>query len=293
MGKNQVANNESVTKKQHYVPQIYLKNFSDDEATLFYYDVLKKECSNISVPIKSICYEKYIYEYYDENGEIDSLNFNEKILQHLESDFSQQLGKLVRLARCKENLKLNHIFTKDEYFFWVFYVFLQMSRTPRTIKRMMEDYSIVYPDFGSKHIRNICLTNCLPFYQLINGIEMNEIITEQIETLLSMDMFICVNEHGDYFTSDCPVVSYSATDSFQDTEWIVFPLTKRLSFLFLPSANKEKPVMGKIRYINEDEYQQQMDIIALGAHRKIYSNTFFTKRIMRKIDKLREDLETE
>ena len=106
-------------------------------------------------------------------------------------------------------------------------------------------------------------------------------------------MFFCVNEHGDYFTSDCPVVSYSSTNSFQDTEWIIFPLTKRLAFLFLPCVNKEKPVMGKIKRISKDEYQRQMDIIALGAYRKIYSNSFFTPKIMRNINKLREDLEIE
>lgn len=288
-----MANNQSGTKKQHYVPQIYLKSFSDDGKTLFYYDVIKNESSNISVPIKSICYETYIYEYYDECGEIDSLNFNEKMLQCLESRFSKQLDKLIRLVRCKENIKLHHIFTKEEYFFWIFYVYIQMSRTPRTIKRMSEHYSKIYPDFGQKHIKNICLTNCLPFYQLINSIEMNEIIMESIETLLNMDMFICVNEHGDYFTSDCPVVSYSPTDSFQDTEWLIFPLTKKISFLFLPCVDKEKPVMGKIRCISEDEYQQQMDFIALGAYRKIYSNSFFTPKLIRNIDKLRKDLENE
>lgn len=288
-----MANNQSGTRKQHYVPQVYLKNFSDDGKTLFYYDVLKKEPSNISVPIKSICYEMYIYEYYDENGEIDSFNFNEKMLQCLEIDFSKQLDKLVRIARCKENIELHHIFTKEEYTFWIFYVYIQMFRTPRTIKRMSEHYSKIYPDFGQKHIKNICLTNCLPFYQLINSLEMNDIIMESVETLLSMDMFICVNEHGDYFTSDCPVVSYSSTDSFQDTEWIVLPLTKRLAFLFLPCIDIKKPVRGKIRCISEDEYQQQMDIIALGAYQKIYSNSFFTPKLMRNIDKLREDLETE
>lgn len=288
-----MVNNQSGTRKQHYVPQVYLKNFSDDGKTLFYYDVLKNESSNISVPIKSICYETYIYEYYDESGEIDSFNFNEKMLQGLESHFSRQLDILVRLARCKENIELHHIFTKEEYTFWIFYVYIQMSRTPRTMKRMSEHYSKIYPDFGQKHINNICLTNCLPFYQFINSIEMNEIIMESIETLLNMDMFICVNEHGDYFTSDCPVVSYSSTNSFQDTEWIVFPLTKRLSFLFLPCVDKEKPVMGKMRCISKDEYQQQMDIIALGAYRKIYSNSFFTPKLIRNINKLREDLEAE
>ena len=288
-----MANNQSGTRKQHYVPQVYLKNFSDDGKTLFYYDVIKKEHSSISVPIKSICYEAYIYEYHDENGEIDSLNFNEKMLQGLESNFSKHLDILIRIARCKENIELHHIFTKEEYTFWIFYIYIQMSRTPRTIKRMSEDYKVIYPDFDPKRIHNICLTNCLPFYQLINNIEMNEVIMGNIETLMNMDMFICVNEHGDYFTSDCPVVSYSPTDSFQDTEWIVFPLTKRLSFLFLPCADKEKPVMGKIRYISENEYRQQMNHIALGAYRKIYSNSCFPPKLMQNIDKLREDLEFE
>ena len=42
-----MVNNQSGTRKQHYVPQVYLKNFSDDGKTLFYYDVLKNESSNI------------------------------------------------------------------------------------------------------------------------------------------------------------------------------------------------------------------------------------------------------
>ena len=50
-----MANKDEITKKQHFIPRIYLKGFSSDEATVFGYRVTDKYEPSDNVSIKSIC----------------------------------------------------------------------------------------------------------------------------------------------------------------------------------------------------------------------------------------------
>ncbi len=48
-----------MTKKQHYVPQFYLRNFTSEDNKLWVFDRVKKEYY-CKTP-KEVCYEKYLY----------------------------------------------------------------------------------------------------------------------------------------------------------------------------------------------------------------------------------------
>ena len=61
--------NNNITKKQHYIPQVYLRGFSPDylrkkekvtaaeKYTIYCYALESEEQSKKAVPIKSICYK--------------------------------------------------------------------------------------------------------------------------------------------------------------------------------------------------------------------------------------------
>jgi hypothetical protein len=81
-------------KKQHYVPQFYLKGFTKkNSSTLFLFDKEKQEIR--SQNIKDICSQNYLYSYKDKNG----YNFTvEKELSKHESDYSQVLTDVVNFT---------------------------------------------------------------------------------------------------------------------------------------------------------------------------------------------------
>jgi hypothetical protein len=70
------------TKKQHYVPQIYLRGFSSDEEFVIRNE-LESQCivSSKPVPIQSICREDFLYEIKDSEGSYIALNFIENTFQ--------------------------------------------------------------------------------------------------------------------------------------------------------------------------------------------------------------------
>ncbi len=92
---NECRNNQTID--QHYVPRLYLKNFSklkgngnkEKVLTTFYQfegDVLKE-----NIPVKSICYKNY---FYGQDGEI------EKNLSIKELEWAKAIQKLLN---CNEN----------------------------------------------------------------------------------------------------------------------------------------------------------------------------------------------
>jgi len=54
-----MAENKKPHKKQHYVPQSYLKLFSQDGKHLWIYNLKSKD--SFQAPIKNLCYKKYFY----------------------------------------------------------------------------------------------------------------------------------------------------------------------------------------------------------------------------------------
>lgn len=59
-----MPNIQKSTIKQHYVPQVYLRGFSQDKKRIYRYDLTNE--SQKLVPISSVCHKKYLYEFKGE-----------------------------------------------------------------------------------------------------------------------------------------------------------------------------------------------------------------------------------
>ena len=71
--------NKNLTKKQHYVPQVYLRGFSPGEEMTYSFNLKTGIPKHKPIPIETVCYEKYLYEIKDSNGKIISDNYIENI----------------------------------------------------------------------------------------------------------------------------------------------------------------------------------------------------------------------
>lgn len=98
-----MPNGSNRTKKQHYVPQVYLRGFApqylktDSEKNknsktkygVFYYDLQEGTQSKIAVPTNSVCFENDLYEVTGKSGEIVYDNRLENCFSGLESIYSK------------------------------------------------------------------------------------------------------------------------------------------------------------------------------------------------------------
>lgn len=101
------------TKKQHYIPRVYLQGFSPDyykrvpermenRKRVWRYDIGKQQ-SNL-VDVGSICFEENLYEFRGANNTFVYRNFVEKFFSKLERDFSIYRKSIeVKLSRIRSN----------------------------------------------------------------------------------------------------------------------------------------------------------------------------------------------
>ena len=135
----------SKVKKQHYVPQFYLKRFTYDGERLFVFDKIagKQRTANI----KDIAQENYFYDI-PLNAipeDIDVKNFDvqivEKALGDIEGKYSQAVNQVLENLRPKTGLKRllnllrfrgNKIITKRQKRALAFFITIQYLRTKET-----------------------------------------------------------------------------------------------------------------------------------------------------------------
>lgn len=111
-GRIEIPKGSKITKKQHYIPQVYLRGFSPEygnndipvsKYTVFCHDLTGRNQFNDPIPIKSICYEKYLYEVTDRDGEIVLLNHLEHLFLIIEKMFGNYRRELENKASLEEN----------------------------------------------------------------------------------------------------------------------------------------------------------------------------------------------
>lgn len=82
------------TKRQHYIPQYYLKGFCSQSSKICVYDISSQPTKIICTGIKNVASENYFYSYTSYNGtrDIDSV---EKELASIEYEANKILPKLI------------------------------------------------------------------------------------------------------------------------------------------------------------------------------------------------------
>jgi hypothetical protein len=116
----------SKVKKQHFVPQFYLENFTDSKKRIYAFDVVKCEC--FITTTENIAHQKYFYDYEPLDQFMGRDQTIEKALANSESESATMLRKLVA------GLKANDIsaFTQDDYRKLADHIITQQKRTPES-----------------------------------------------------------------------------------------------------------------------------------------------------------------
>ena len=187
-------------KRQHYVPQHYLKGFSQDRESFYRYNLETKESSQKS--IKKSCQSSYFY-----GEEL------EKILQIFEKDQAPVLYKLINT----QNLES---LTSDDFYYLYLFLLLQYTRTKdskilsnkmfenivsKFIKPMLKSNEELKKKGYTKEYIDSCKIQCPNFFKT----EM-QIAIEGVESISDLESILIINKTGKNFvSSDAPVVLYN------------------------------------------------------------------------------------
>jgi len=275
------------TSKEHYIPQVYLNGFASKDKRIYFYDLKSHHHSDQMVPIKTVCYQRDLYEYKNSNNEIIYTNNIEKALNILETMFSQKR----RSIRSRIKLAGPHTRTflsDEEGAFWITYLVIQTLRLPKVINEITNVLEGIIPSNGEANFhRNTALYILLPFLNKLdpNGIELR-LYNELFSSIGSLRCSIAFDDNHRLFTSDNPLYMYSPTQRIQDCQKIVFPLDSSICLLY----NKDElyPDNGIVP-IDDFEYESIFKSISYAADEKLFTNRHLTKQEIKWIKAVRID----
>lgn len=191
---------ENYTIKQHYVPQFYLKNFSNikNNYILKCYDILKNKTYHVN--IKNIAQEKYFYK-------INNQNFEENF-QKVEKPVSKIINNLTK----NKNYKLLN--NNKNRFLMSLFMSSQYLRT-KEMRETVSELNIHLEEFLKNYKLNAKLNEYLDYLSnteiTIRHKDVYENGLNKISFLFFMKKWIILTNKTDrsFYTSDNPIVRYN------------------------------------------------------------------------------------
>lgn len=250
-------------KNQHYVPQLYLRNFSLDGSTIGVY-VKEKALYVDGAPIKNQSCADYFY--------------GKDLL--LENRFSSLEGKIAELfSRFNQGDFNLNIDDKETLYF---YVMLQYGRTEMAAKQLQYLSRKVQTRIENSFPNRSCPK--ISFGEtLLNSVKLSlEIASRYYDTIIDLDYkIICNYTSKDFITSDNPICLYNQfCEKINKPSFafgsigaqIFFTLTPRLMLVIFDAScykmGKQKERTIKIENIR-DLYALN-DIVSINANKVIY-----------------------
>lgn len=281
---------KQVTKNQHFVPQEYLRGFSEDGITIYEYNLKKGEAIKTPVPIESICREKYLYEIHDKNGEIIRTNFIENTLRNFEGQFAEQRRQLLRKARNRDNYKTKCFLSTEEKQFWVFFAALHIMRNPVTLNGIKEIIQEEMPEPPTDtEAKNLAIAYCLPFFKKAEEGDQNALIVF-ISILLTKVITVGYAESGHFFTSDHAMYGHrNAVDEPIKFGTLWFPVCSDCAIVFSDSAGVDRSKRNRLIPLKKEELDGINQGIAYIADQMVLSQYPFSKADLNLIEKARKD----
>lgn len=222
-----MPNGDNITKKQHYIPQTFLKGFSDDGKTICRYDLVKK-MQQPHIPIKSIAYDEYLYEIKDKDGKIYKPNYIEKCLSQIESQFSHYKKRLENSVKCEHNYHSKCFLSTEEKVFWKSYILMQMARHTDSIKLVTDDFlnNVGFPNEIAA--KNAALTSLFPFYQSSSSKSSTFPFLSIFDNLAFIVQY---DETGSLFTNDragCFISTGRIYKGLKELKFFLFPISSHI-----------------------------------------------------------------
>lgn len=121
-------------KRQHYVPKMLLRNFTNEKGRLYFFDKRFPEKNVLESTPAKLFVERHLYTLYDESGGKDIRV--EKLLVDIERDANAIVEKIINAARAGKLPKL----TPHEKKIWDQFFCCQLVRVPEMINPYLKNF---------------------------------------------------------------------------------------------------------------------------------------------------------
>lgn len=296
-----MSTENKITKKQHYVPQVYLRGFSLEyhkgnkdlplsKYTIYCHDLTARDQIMKAVPIKSICYNDYLYEVTGYEGEIVLPNYLEKILSAFEKMFGNFRYELERKVYIEDNYKTKCFLANKEKVFWVTYILVQILRSPQILK-LAESVSLeTWGDqINTMQAQNIARMSCLPFFKPLEEDSKEAVLFYTfLKPMLNMSFGVGVDRQAKIVTSDNPVFIYSRERTNKEYSKVIFPITSEICLFLFGNEYKEQYPKNFLFPIKDEDREEIFKSITKSSQQKIYSNHMLDKKERRFVKEVRK-----
>lgn len=289
-------------RKQHFIPQCYLKHFSSNKKNLFVYD--KKSSKSFSSPIGNIAYKEFFYQlpekFIKNLDEIPSgTNYYEKefFAKSIETKYSNLLGILTAKAKLWiANHQIVEIISRQQKEILAQLIAIQYLRLPN-IRDMYSDARKKGDNIRFDIIKSF-LVNTNPELSDLKNIqisyneEYNPILHSEIysdeELYLNIALQLntkhwvyYISEDNDFYTSDNPIIikphipdqnPYYAGFGMKGAE-IIFPIGSSvlLTMWDSNSFNEKKAISDSFCAINDKEKREYNCLQYMFSNEQTYS----------------------
>ena len=279
--------NKSITIKEHYIPQFYLRNFSNDNKRVFQYQI-HSNLQSKQVSIDSICYEKNLYEFRNNGGEIVHKNLIEDCFAIFESEISKVLKSIESKSSIEDNFLTPCFLTTREKGLLIFFLATLILRNPDVLNAAQETAKEFWGDNINDNISyNISLEYCLPIYKNIDPQERN-ILNSALKLFENMTFQIVNSSKDCFFTSDNPVIIFSK-NGFKEVDEVFFPLSPR-NLLYMRSYKLTKmELRNRMVYVDNKQMKSLNSLIISYCKRWLFSKRELTPHQIRRIEIIRKE----
>lgn len=292
----------SRVKNEHYVPQIYLKNFTNDNKKIFLFDKFSQ--STYQTNLNSIANENYFYDFPKNlvNNE-EEIQAVERELSNIEGSFNTVLSDVLNeltLYRKKQSPFKRRILYKKTKAQLAFYITIQIHRTKEHREFLLESYEKVPKAHMDKVLKLLKVHRGLPDEITLDNYDFGlnkELITVEhakhifdpnnlngfVNVLSNYVWVLGVNTTSKpFYTSDNPVVLRSNVKNpffgsgyFSYGAEISFPLSSKVMLTLFESnyfkTERDTSIDGKAIKIDDDKLVSSYNSLqVLQSYRQVY-----------------------
>lgn len=244
----------SKAKKQHYVPQFYLKYFVNAHSNIHTFDIVDQK--QFVTTTANIAHDKAFYDYKP----LEEFIGKEQAIEHAFANTEAKAAEFFRkLIAALDTNNLSSL-TRDDYKQLADFITTQERRTPETRKQIAE----LAMRTGQE------LENDIKFHQAY--LLLHEDVLKVIEDWCDRHWVFWRNtSNNKFYTSDHPVVRHWHKD--QKFEELFFPITPKygVSILFRDSLRQNVEDRSVHELSDPEKAKYYKFLIVTQCNRQVYS----------------------
>ena len=291
-----MANGEKPTEKEHFIPRMYLRGFSEvkesGKALIWQFNLKTMQQIPVQVDVQDICFEKNLYEIKGKDGSFIAQNTIEKTFGKIE-DNTNRVIQVIRAKSENENcLNCPTVLSEDDKSYLIILITSLLYRDPATIASGIGFLQESNPNMDDREAKNFTLLNLLPL-GLDPEWDKNTIIRTAIENLTRMAYQIGIANEDVIITSDRPVAIWSPKEDepYNRPRAVAFPLTSRLLLYMFPEESVDPIARNCFVKLSKAQINDLYGNIAMSARNWIYSRNQLTTEQQRMIKEARKRLD--